>query len=162
MGSAIPPGFAAYARILHPLRPYPEGLFRWAQVAAWSGRELGPDSEFHSIAFSALKRDDPPPSGAARPRKGTLDAADAAALIEIMRQHTSTPERCWFCLWDGYGWGGSAVAVLRSSDSPASTPPAPVDPIPARVRNGPRVEMPERRYFLYVGPINDALAFQRG
>lgn len=137
-----------------------EGVVRWVEVAAWTGRQLQPDSEFHSIAFPMESRDGPPPWNAAKPRQGSLDPADAAALIEILREHTTTPERCWFCLWEGYGWGGSAVAVLRRSDVPAFTPPAPVDPIPKQVRNGRRVEMPERSYFLYAGPIDEALAFR--
>jgi hypothetical protein len=161
VGSEIPLGFAAYARILHPLRPYPEGVIRWAEVAAWTGRPLEADSEFHSIAFPADNRGGPPPWNAARPRQGTLDPDDVVALIGILRQHTSTPERCWFCLWDGYGWGGSAVAVFRTSEEPASPPRAPVDPIPPQVREGRKVEMAERSYFLYAGPIDDALAFTR-
>lgn len=160
IASVIPQGFAAYARVLHPLRPAPEGVVRWAEVAAWSGRELRPDSEFHSIAFPIDNRDDPPPWNAARPLQGTLDLDDAAALIGALRQHTSTPDRCWFCLWTGYGWGGSAVAVLRRAGEPATKRPAPVDPIPSQIRTGQRVEMPGREYFLYVGPITDALAFR--
>ena len=160
VGSEIPTGFASYARILHPLRPYPDGrLVRWAEVAAWSGRELRPDSEFHSIAFPA-ERASAFPWNAARPRKGTLDPADLSTLTNILRQHTSTPERCWFCIWEGYGWGGRAVAVLRRQGEPALEPPKPVDPIPADVRRARPVELPERNYFLYVGPIEDAMAFQ--
>jgi hypothetical protein len=159
VASAIPLGFAAYARVLHPLRPHRNDVVRWAGVAAWSGRQLKADSEFHSIAFPVDDREGPPPWNAARPRRGALDPADAAVLIEILRGHTSTPDRCWFCLWDGYGWGGSAIAVASTNAPGGPAPPAPVDPIPQHVRNGPRVEMPERKYFLFAGSIHQALAF---
>jgi hypothetical protein len=37
------------------------------------------------------------------PEVGTLHPADADALAAALARHTSAPERCWFCTWDGWG-----------------------------------------------------------
>jgi hypothetical protein len=36
---------------------------------------------------------------------------DAEALAAIARQWTGTPEDCWFCVWDGFGWPGHSVSA---------------------------------------------------
>ena len=147
VASIVPGGFDAYVRLLHPIgaRTNPDGIrVRWAEVAAWSGRALDRDSQFHAIAVSRDESEQPPPWHAAKPRQGSLEPDDVGALIEVLGRHTSTPSRCWFCIWDGYGWG----------DTPARP-----HPIPAEVRAGPRVALPWRDYFLYSGPIDAALAF---
>ncbi|HEX6236368.1 MAG TPA: hypothetical protein VFZ68_04190 [Acidimicrobiales bacterium] len=35
--------------------------------------------------------------------EGGLVDRDARALAAVLAAHTSTPQRCWFCLWVGYG-----------------------------------------------------------
>jgi hypothetical protein len=25
-------------------------------------------------------------------------------LVKVLRPHTKTPESCWFCVWDGFGF----------------------------------------------------------
>jgi hypothetical protein len=81
-------------------------------------------------------------------------------LCDVLAGHTTTPERCWFCLWEGWGWiGGSpSVALLRAS----RTAPVPADPVeippafPPEILNGPRVSLPGREYFLFEGPLDAA------
>jgi hypothetical protein len=156
--SVVPQGFAVYARILHPVY---RGLVpvRWREVAAWTGRSLQPDSEFHSIAFPVQETAEPAPWSGQGPRRGRLDAADAAALVDILARHTSTPDHCWFCIWHGYGWESRARTMLTGIGE-KSPPPEPLpDPIPAHVRAGPTVVLLAREYYLYSGPIDDALAF---
>ena len=58
--------------------------------------------------------------------------ADTEALAELLRAWTTTPGRCWFCIWDGYGWIAG--------------------------REGPRVHLPARDYLLYGGPVEAAVA----
>jgi hypothetical protein len=63
---------------------------------------------------------------------GTLPAPERSILVDLLRERTSTPEQCWFCIWDGFGHvdhGGQA-----------------------------RVHLPQRSYALYGGPIEMALA----
>ena len=81
-------------------------------------------------------------------------------LAEILRDWTTTPQRCWFCVWDGYGWDGG-VLCLAASDGAAAAEPSSgrrPDPVPADVRGGSRVELPNRDYLLYCGPVEAALA----
>jgi hypothetical protein len=152
VGSVIPDGFEAYVRVFHPARRR-DGAdvvkVRWAEIASWSGRVVHPEMQFRAIAQPVREASAPPPWDGQAPADGKLSIDDAEALVDLLRSRTSTPERCWFCLWEGYGqWhGGSAV-----SGSPPGL-------IPTEVREGRRVELPRRRYYLYRGPIHDATAF---
>jgi hypothetical protein len=129
----VPAGFAAYARVLHPAGIPEDGErpVRWADVAAWSGMPLRPDAQFHSIALPPTAPSEPPPYHSQGPEEGSLYVPDAGVLAGILRDWTATPEDCWFCVWDGYGW-----------ESP----------------EGPRVQLPHRSYLLYQGPAESALA----
>jgi hypothetical protein len=70
-------------------------------------------------------------------------------LSDVLIWQTSTPDHCWFCIWDGYAWmhGGSAV----SGNPPGLAPPA--------VRSGGTVRLPHRDYYLYRGDVTAATAF---
>jgi hypothetical protein len=156
VASVVPPVFQGYARVLHPAHyAMAKGTrtVRWREIAAWSGVPLHPDSQFHSIALPPG-----PPAGPAPwnqgPERGSLDAADAWALIELLAAHTGTPSSCLFCLWDGWGWDTAMSAAL-----PGEVPIPIPDPVPPEVRQGPRVRLPGRDYLLYTGPIDAALAF---
>jgi hypothetical protein len=135
----VPAGFEAYARVLHPAQVPEHGdrLVRWAEVAAWSGMPLRRDAQFHSIALPPAGPAEPPPYHGQGPRDGSLYVPDAEALAGILQGWTVTPEDCWFCVWDGYGWA-----------SAPSLGPA---------REAPRVQLPHRSYLLYQGPAEAAL-----
>ena len=158
----VPGGFEAYARVLHPVETPDSGdrLVRWAEVAAWSGMPLRPDAQFHSIALPPTAPGGPPPYGSQGPQEGSLYLPDAEALAAIGRDWTATPEDCWFCVWDGYGWEGpSVVAFLAEAGRPAEVIEEPrPDPVPGPVRAGPRVHLPNRDYFLYTGPAEAVVA----
>lgn len=53
--------------------------------------------------------------------------------LEVLRGYTDAPDDCYFCLWDG--WGSDAF--------------------PLTVRNGPRVIVPNRAFFLLRGSVSD-------
>ena len=160
--SVVPGGFEAYARLLHPAEePVHDGdrVVRWADVAAWSGLPLRPGSQFHSIALPLVRPDGQAPWTGQGPHRGSLYPPDAVILAEILRDWTTTPQRCWFCVWDGYDWDGGVY--LTASDGPAAAEPGSgrrTDPVPADVRGGSRVELPNRHYLLYSGPVEAALA----
>ncbi|HEY2442506.1 MAG TPA: hypothetical protein VGI31_05190 [Streptosporangiaceae bacterium] len=157
VASIIPPGFEAYARLLHPVRAlFGRGsrAVRWAEVAAWSGMPLRPDSQFHSIALPPAAPAGPPPWQSQGPERGTLDIADAQELIGLLGPRTATPGDCLFCMWDGWGWDAATIVALP--DDPQLPVP---DLVPPEVRYGPHVELPGRDYLLYTGPIDAALAF---
>lgn len=118
LASVVPGGFESYARLLHPAEDVGHGgrLVRWADVAVWSGAELVPGTQFHEIATPEEEPKGPAPWRSQGPREGTLCASDAAAAVEVLQEHTTTPEHCWFCLWDGYGCENRpAIAGLYST-----------------------------------------------
>jgi hypothetical protein len=125
----VPSGFEAYIRILHPLDAHTHGQQpgRWIDVASWSGIELVPGIDFPDIALPEHEPSGVEPWPGEVPQIGTLHPADADALAGMLAQHTSTPDRCWFCTWEGWG-----SVVLD---------------------DGPRVELPGRNYALFVGPL---------
>src|SRR5579864_9199945 len=101
VGSVIPHGFAAYARIFHPAWLPHMIEVRWSEIAASTGRRVHPEMQFHTIARPL------PGHGTGLeswygPRVGTLSAGQVRALMPLLARHTSTPDRCRFCLWDGY------------------------------------------------------------
>jgi hypothetical protein len=152
----VPAGFEAYARVLHPAETPENGnrLVRWADVAAWSAMPLRKDVQFHSIALPPTAPGGPAPYGSQGPQEGSLYLPDAEVLAAIGRDWTATPEDCWFCVWDGFGWDApSTVAVLAETGHPGEIIQEPRrDPVPGPVREGPRVHLPHRDYLLYSGP----------
>lgn len=163
--SIVPGGFEAYTRVLHPVETPRDGhgrTVRWAEVAAWSGSPLVPGTQFHEIALPQHRPEAPPPWRSQGPQDGTLSAADTAELVKVLAGHTATPDRCWFCLWDGYGWDNVALVTAIGqdrADSVVGTRATLPDPVPASARAGPLVRLPNREYLLCTGPIGEALAF---
>lgn len=152
VGSILPSGFPAYARILHPasrLEENHEIKVRWAEVASRSGRVVHPQMQFEKINPDRVEFHEP--------EDGTLPYDELMSLIEILRGFTATPDRCWFCMWDGYGWLNEGGMVMLSTDSTEGTrlPLA----VPKNILSGPRVHLPQRDYLLYNGHIGAATAF---
>ena len=117
VGSVIPPGFAAYARILHPAGKY-GGVHpievKWSEVAAWSSKTIHPEVQFHAIVEPAVGNELAPWPWNYEPRNGVLSDSQVRALAELLAAHTTTPDQCWFCLWEGQGYlnpGGIAPLV---------------------------------------------------
>lgn len=62
---------------------------------------------------------------------GASEHAVLLSALSVLRQHTGTPEDCYFCLWDGWG------------EWPPSMP------------DGPNVVLPARAYFLFRGGLSE-------
>jgi hypothetical protein len=46
---------------------------------------------------------------------GVLSDAQCSALVELLARHTSTPDTCWFCVWNGYGtFNPSSMTEVRA------------------------------------------------
>lgn len=158
VNALLPAGFEAYARILHPAESASGDPVRWAAIAEWSGRLIHP-----RVQFAAIERPVPGAGHGRRPWEeppsdGELAAESLSALCEVLAAHTSTPGRCWFGLWDGWGWIGdppTGVAVLWATTDPSG--PVPVTRrAPAFTReqlSGPRVRLPGRDFLLFEGPL---------
>jgi hypothetical protein len=67
------------------------------------------------------------------PSGGSLPLQERSSLIDLLRTETTTPDKCWFCIWDGFG-GMDFRGVSE------------------------RVRHPGRHYVLYAGPMELAVA----
>lgn len=125
----IPEGFEAYPRLFHPVQV--DHRERWRDVAERNGRIVHPEMQFHLIS---TPRGQTPTElyGKREPRHGTLELEERRPLVEHLRDATTTPDRCWFALWEGFG-GLDDGGV------------------------GARVALPHRNYLLYGGTIDRAL-----
>ena len=138
--SLLPDGFAAYARIFHPayLNENEERPVRWSTVASWTGRAVHPLMQFERIAgLSEYPHDmykDPP--WGSLPQHGSIPERECRTLVEVLRGFTSTPDSCYFCLWEGFG--NIDTRLYKASS---------------------RVRAPGRDYLHFPGPIDAIRAF---
>ena len=139
VGSLLPQGFEAYARVFHPALRHSAGgpdEVRWAAVAAANGRVAHPGMEWISITGSwrFLHQDNQPGIWDEAPREGSLPARQAAELATLLAEHTTTPQRCWFAVWDGFG---AIPPQLGRADIP-------------------RIALPHRSMLLLAGSLSEA------
>jgi hypothetical protein len=126
VASILPGHFPAYARVYNPFGDVrdPGGAVSWSSLAAQEGRDLTDPAAAADFAHGGV-------SGP-QARTGTATLSVISALVEHLRAATTTPEQCYFALWDGY----------------SIEPPALV----------PKLELPNREYYMYVGPLEAALS----
>lgn len=163
VGSLVPRGFESYARILHPAWDG-EAPIRWHEIAAMTGGAVHPVADFAEIAQSA---DEKVVWNGSHPRS-SLSYGDVTALINIAGRATATPDNCWFCLWEGYGWLyederhlASAIPLkVKARWARREQRPPRSLLIPPEALRYPRVHGPYgREYLLYRGPISIASTF---
>ncbi len=73
------------------------------------------------------------------PEDHPSDIAQARRALHRLAPFTSTPQECYFCLWEG--WHLDAA-------------------LPPKARGGPLVEIPHRRYALLRGSLDDIDAWE--
>jgi len=156
VGSIVPTGFEAYARIFHPA----EGPFgtraRWADVATWSGTVMHPHAEFERIQQGTSGE-----QSTYTPDPGELAPDLVSALAVVLRRHTDSPNRCWFCVWEG-GWITGPGAILTATNAPSSVRAEAQREWEAAWQpffgdhaiEGQRVRLPGRNYHLFKGPLD--------
>lgn len=113
VASVSAPGFAAYARILHPARLDGRPV-RWSAVASAMGTRVTPVVRWHEVIGADpddANRSDQGLPGVwdEAPDEGPPPPAVARALLPVLGRHTGTAQACWFGLWSGYGrwdWDG--------------------------------------------------------
>ena len=132
IGSVIPGGFGAYARLFHPVGVDESRRERWSEVAARTGRIVHPEMQFHMIAAPRGQTPSVDYNRRNQPRMGTLHLGHRRILVDHLRKATTTPDRCWFAMWEGLG--GLNDGGVRE-----------------------RVQLPSRNYLLYSGTIDRAL-----
>jgi hypothetical protein len=112
--SVVPRGYATYVRILHPA-DNSDGSVRWSEIAKFSGKTLHPLAQWDCII------PDPDDGQWSPPRHGEPSSAILLALVLHLGHFTTTPDRCFFAIWDGWGdlhGGGSHVLYRETTDSP--------------------------------------------
>jgi hypothetical protein len=124
VASFVPDSYAAHARVLHPAR---DGR-RWADLAAGTGVRIGPETGFCAVTGLDDSAANRPAWDEVVPRGGSLPAAQLAALGKALAPFTSTPQRCAFGFWIGYGYFGDQGDCEL-------------------------VRLPHREHFLFTGPL---------
>jgi hypothetical protein len=157
VGATVPLGYAAYARVLHPVdraegRPH----LTWAEVCAITCRIPHPVMQWHSIKQGA---EGPWEDG--EPFEGNLDPATLATLLDVLAPATGDQD-CFHALWDGWGWlhpGAVAVVAAHDGDDDGDGPPPTIEPgLPPEVLALPRLRLPHREYLVFRGPLRAASA----
>jgi hypothetical protein len=160
-GAIIPLGFEAYARIFHPATRqdgHTQVPVTWREIADANLRVHHPEMQFGALVTrvgtkGGLHDRDPQPGlFDAWPRTGSLPFELATVLVGLLADHTSTPERCWFAAWEG--WGDPVFMTRLGSTEPAQSPPGTVI---ERPRQRPTFKVPGRGYYLAKGPLAAAV-----
>jgi hypothetical protein len=154
VGSVIPEGFGAYARLFHPAIRIEEGeevAVRWSEIAAANGRTVHPEMQWpHISGVWEHSGENSPGLWDLEPDVGSLPRRYTDRLRDLLAQYTSTSDQVWFCVWDGFGAlkirpGGGFILTsgrlrrIRRRDR--RPPPAPT------------LQLPDRAYYLFSGPI---------
>jgi hypothetical protein len=131
VGSVVPGGFEAYARVFHPLQEggHSSSGERWSDVARRNGRIVHSQMQLHQINRPPGA---PPGEVDAGSSIGSLPLAPRRALVDILARETTTSGSCWFCMWEGWSLDDRGVSE--------------------------RVALPHRDYLFYGGDIEMAFA----
>jgi len=153
VGSLVPGGYSAYARVLHPARNTRDESVPWSAVAEWSGRVYHPIMSFEGISVptEGSLRETPPWDH--DPRHGSIDEDVALELADLLSCYTDTDELCYFGVWEGYG-EYSGGTVLLTSDGRGRRLGVPRD-----IRRAQRVKGSGFHYLLYEGTLEGILGF---
>lgn len=129
--AVIPNGFAAYARIFHPAVGADGQEVTWATVAKQHSLQAHGQMQWPAITQPAASTGQ---MAFGEPVTGSLPQNQAKVLVDLLRSHTSTPERCYFAIWDG--WGSFSSGELWGATA--------------------RLHLPDRSYYLMRGTIDAA------
>ena len=114
---------------------------RWSEIAAGRGVALGARTRFNDLVGWERSTAQPdPPWPWQPPEPGSLTRDECSVLIDVLARYTSTPDRCWFAVWEGYGWTG----------------------FPPQGSGPPRVRLEHRDCLLFSGAVRAADAFRSG
>jgi hypothetical protein len=161
VSSIVPAGFAAYVRIFHPAMLAHAQPVTWSDVARRTGGIVHPLAQFHALSRIALGSGGNSDLGISAPESGNLSPELLKALCELLGQHTSTADSCWFCIWEGNGWidGVSSVSIVftrrdSSQDRPIQLQTPLISPDQAML--APVLRLPNRNYYVFEGHLDAA------
>jgi hypothetical protein len=134
---------------------------KWTDLARARGITLSPDISFSEV--SGITPENQSELDKLAPMDGQLPPETCDALAAVLRPHTHTPDRCWFCLWEG---NGSFWSQSHGTGFPPDATREEIARYWAAARaqdeilsSTPRVETHARRYFLFHGPLDAACTF---
>ena len=132
--SVVPSGFEAYARVFHPAEKItytsPDWAewqiepIRWGEVAALTGRTAHRTMQWANLNSKSSFIDDESVLEVGDvwvrgPEIGSLPLELAQTLRLIFEQHTSTPDTCFFAVWEGFGGLPKYVYEASAFEIPA-------------------------------------------
>lgn len=159
----VPEGFAGYARVFHPVDPHDgSGPVTWAGVAGRTGRTFHPTAQWHALIGAADPyADESELWTGGRPEQGNLVLPQLQALCDTLEPHTSTPEDCFFAMWEGWGsHNGSSVRITLAEDGSGGAGPVPPLYTVGELTSQ-RLALPMREYLLLRGPLSAMSAIAR-
>jgi hypothetical protein len=136
----VPAVFPDYARLFHPGWRSSESLeheVRWSEVARANGRTMHAAMEWASITGSWRYHwggETQPGVWDRAPEEGSLSQRQVAELAIVLGRHTSTPDECFFAIWEGFG------------------------DLTAQFVEAPKLSMPNRNMVIFRGPLSSATA----
>lgn len=127
----VPDSYEAYARVLHPAsitRREGDGWSNrevsWSEIAAWSGKELRPTSNFMDLQSSAdgvsWQDEASGTESNNEPYEGQLVRPQLDRLSDRLAVATSTPDALWMLVWTGFGVNALAALGHRELEVSAS------------------------------------------
>jgi hypothetical protein len=141
--SLVPAGYEAYCRIFHPAwrwgdvpgrRFEDRTVVRWSDIAAATGAQAHAGMQLPGITRNWRIHSGLEGVYDQAPVEGDVTGEIARGLVDILASHTTTPETCWFGVWEGHG---HMSANERQ----------------AEIHSAPLFKLPKRRYHLMVGPV---------
>jgi len=122
--SIVPAGFRSYVRVFHPAyrrRRDSNTPVRWADVAAANHKRAHVGMQFDVLVESESLYNFAPQPGVFddAPQVGSLPRTLIDLLVPVLTRHTTTPQACWFCAWEGWGDIRTDVAAAPKFDVPA-------------------------------------------
>ncbi|MBM4542137.1 hypothetical protein GS463_24475 [Rhodococcus hoagii] len=112
VGGLVPPVFDAFARVFHPVYLHDGDDWtrvNWGTIARQHGTTAHAAMSWQTITGTHRPGNDP--------EEGSLPRPEASVLATILRHHTTTPDECWFAIWDGYGDEGRPPAGIERLDA---------------------------------------------
>ena len=86
------------------------------------------------------------------------EAVLVRGVLDVLARHTTTPDDCFFCLWEGWGsaiHGGDGLRIANLDTGTVTRGPAMAPAFDQSVLDGPKVAIPHRNYYLFRGPLTD-------
>lgn len=175
VGSTVPRGFEAYARVFHPLEArrlisasesieVDTRVVTWAEVASGRGTTWHPVMQWGSVSGSQYDEIDLGGGWSlGPPDQGRLALAVLATICEVLAEHTLTPADTIVGVWEGWGdlhpGSGMRYLTFTSDDESAPAPDVElpsVDPeVSVALLRGPLLDLPGRRYVLLATDVRE-------